>query len=124
MERLIIDLIQQCSTVIGACRIARITWDEAWGVMSRAVARGRARKVAVPIPYIGVDEKAFRKGHRYHTIVCDLEQSTVEFVAEDRKTESLAAYYQQLTDEQRTGLQAVADGHVGAVHRRHPRRPA
>src|SRR4051812_48757035 len=67
MERLIIDLIQQCSTVTGACRIARITWDEAWGVMSRAVARGRARKVAQPLPYIGVDEKAFRKGHRYHT---------------------------------------------------------
>jgi len=108
MERLIIDLIQQCSTVIGACRIARITWDEAWGVMSRGVARGRARKVAQPIPYIGVDEKAFRKGHRYHTIVCDLERSTVEFVAEDRKTESLGAYYQQLTDEQRTGLKAVA----------------
>jgi transposase len=32
----------------------------------------------------------------------------VEFVAEDRKTESLGAYYQQLTDEQRTGLKAVA----------------
>jgi len=59
--------------------------------MSRAVTRGRARKVAHPVPYIGVDEKAFRKGHRYHTIVCDLERSTVEFVAEERRTESLAA---------------------------------
>ena len=91
MERLIIDLIQQCSTVTGACRIARISWDEAWGVMSRAVARGRIGKVATPIPYIGVDEKAFRKGHRYHTIVCDLERSTVEFVAEEPRTDSLAA---------------------------------
>ena len=108
MERLIIDLIQQCSTVTGACRIARVTWDEAWGVMRRAVARGQARKVATPIPYIGVDEKAFRKGHRYHTIVCDLERSTVEFVAEERRTESLAAYYRALTDEQRDGLKAVA----------------
>jgi len=108
MERLIIDLMQQCSTVSGACRIARVTWDEAWGVMSRAVARGRARKVAQPIPYIGVDEKAFRKGHRYHTIVCDLERSTVECVAEERRTDSLAAYYQALTDEQREGLRAVA----------------
>lgn len=59
-------------------------------------------------PYIGVDEKAFRKGHRYHTIVCDLDRSTVEFVAEERRTESLAAYYRALTDEQRDGLQAVA----------------
>lgn len=108
MERLIIDLIQQCSTVTGACRIAGVTWDEAWGVMTRAVARGRARKVAQPIPYIGVDEKAFRKGHRYHTIVCDLSRSTVEFVAEERRTESLAAYYQQLTEAQRDSLKAVA----------------
>jgi transposase len=108
MERLIIDLILQCSTVTGACRIAGISWDEAWGVMARAVTRGRARKTARPIRYVGVDEKAFRKGHRYHTIVCDLEQSTVEFVAEDRTTESLAAYYAQLTDAHRNALAAVA----------------
>lgn len=119
MERLIIDLIQQCSTLTGACRIARITWDEAWGVMRRAVARGQARKVATPIPYVGVDEKAFRKGHRYHTIVCDLERATVEFVAEDRKLESLAGYYAQLTAEQRAGLRAVAmdmwEPYIGAT---------
>ena len=74
MERLIIDLILQCSTVKGACQIASVSWDEAWGIMSRAVARDQARKEARPITYIGVDEKAFRKGHRYHTIVCDLER--------------------------------------------------
>jgi transposase len=119
MERLIIDLIQQCSTVTSACRIAGISWDEAWGVMARAVARGRARKVAQPIPYIGVDEKAFRKGQRYHTIVCDLAWSTVEFVAEDRETKSLAAYYDALTDDQRTALKAVAmdmwEPYIGAT---------
>ena len=108
MERLIVDLILQCSTVKGACQIAGVSWDEAWGIMSRAVARGQARKEARAITYIGVDEKAFRKGHRYHTIVCDLERSTVEFVAEDRKTASLAAYYSQLTDAQKTALHAVA----------------
>jgi transposase len=108
MEQLVINLIQQCSPIIGACRIARVTCDEAWGVMSRAVARAQARKVTTPIPYIGVDEKAFRKGHRYHTVVCDLARSTVEFVAAGRRIESLAAYYAQLTDEQRAALKAVA----------------
>jgi transposase len=108
MERLIIDLIRQCSTVTGACRIARISWDEAWGVMDRAVTRGRARQEARPVRYIGVDEKAFRKGHRYHTIVCDLEQATVAFVAEDRKIESLGAFYDQLTPTQRDALAGVA----------------
>jgi len=31
MERLIIDLILQCSTVKGACQIGSVSWDEAWG---------------------------------------------------------------------------------------------
>jgi transposase len=108
MERLVIDLILQCSTVKGACTIAGISWDEAWGILQRAVARGRARKEARPIAYIGVDEKAFRKGHRYHTVVCDLDRSTVEFVAEERETASLAAYYASLTDDQRHAIKAVA----------------
>jgi len=119
MERLVIDLILQCSTVKGACAIVGISWDDAWGIMQRAVARGQARKEARPIKYIGVDEKAFRKGHRYHTIVCDLERSTVEFVAEDRTTESLAAYYAQLTADQKSTLQAVAmdmwEPYIGAT---------
>jgi transposase len=76
--------------------------------MSRAVARGQARKPRRLIRYLGVDEKAFRKGHRYHTLVCDLERSTVEFVAEERKTESLAAYFARLTDAQKAAVQAVA----------------
>jgi transposase len=119
MERLVIQLMLQCSTVKGACTIARISWDEAWGIMQRAVARGQARKPARPIRYIGVDEKAFRKGHRYHTVVCDLERSTVEFVAEDRKTESLAGYYAQLTDAQKAALEGVAmdmwEPYIGAT---------
>ncbi|HKV45292.1 MAG TPA: ISL3 family transposase [bacterium] len=119
MERLVIDLILQCSTVKGACAIAGISWDEAWGIMQRAVARGQARKQARPIAYLGVDEKAFRKGHRSHTVVCDLERSTVEFVAEDRKTESLAAYYEQLADTQKAAVRAVAmdmwDPYIGAT---------
>ena len=108
LERLMIDRIRQCSTITGACRIARISWDEAWGVMRRAVARGQARCGATPKRDVGVDEKAFRKGHQYHTIVCDLEASIVDFVAPDRRTESLAADYDALTPEQRAALQAVA----------------
>lgn len=44
MERLILDVLTECATLTGARRIMRITWDEAWGVMERAVRRGRERK--------------------------------------------------------------------------------
>jgi transposase len=76
--------------------------------MERAVRRGQQRKVARPVAYVGVDEKAFRKGHSYMTVVCDLERSTVEHVAEDRRKESLAGYFGSLSDEQREAIEAVA----------------
>lgn len=107
-ERLLIDVLRQCSTVEGACRILRVSWDEAWGVMDRAVARGRAAKVPRAIRYLGVDEKAFRKGRQYHTIVCDIERGAVEYVAPGHGAETLMAFYDQLTSAQQAALQAVA----------------
>jgi hypothetical protein len=53
--------------------------------MERAVERGLARRKAEQIPYLGVDEKAFRKGHKYLTLVNDLSGSRVLYVAEDRE---------------------------------------
>jgi transposase len=108
MERLIIDVLHQCQTIAGACVIMRISWDEGFGVMQRGVIRGQERKEQTVVRHMGVDEKAFRKGHNYVTVVCDLERSTVEHVAEDRTTESLAGYYASLSETQRQGIEAVA----------------
>jgi transposase len=106
-ERLIIDVLLACSTIAGASALLAVSWDEVQAVMQRAVRRGQARKKEQPIAHLGVDEKAFRKGHSYVTVVCDLDQSTVEHVAEDRTTESLAAYYRRLSLAQRQSIQAV-----------------
>jgi len=106
-ERLAIDVLSQCD-VSGATRILRISWDEAWGLMQRAVKRGQERKKARIVRRIGVDEKAAAKGHRYLTLVCDLDEGTVEHIAEDRKQESLDGYYVGLSKEQLKGIEAVA----------------
>lgn len=106
-ERLAIDVLKQC-TVKGATSILRISWDEAYGIMSRAVGRGLERKKAEPIPYLGIDEKAIATGHKYMTLVYNLNQGIVEYVTEDRKQESLKRYYEQLNQEQLKQIQAVA----------------
>ena len=106
-ERLAIDVLRECS-VTGATRILGLSWDEAWHLMERAVERGQARKAPRIIPHLGVDEKAIAKGHRYLTLVCNLQGGTVEYVGAERKQESLAAYYQTLTETQRSGIAAVA----------------
>jgi transposase len=108
MERLIIDVIHECSTISGACAVMRVSWDEAFGVMQRAVLRGQERKQATVVQHLGVDEKAFRKGHSYMTVVCDLDRSTVEYVSQDRTVDSLSSYYTALTVQQREGIEAVA----------------
>lgn len=106
-ERLALDVLRQCD-VTGATKILRISWDEAWGILTRAVKRGQQRKTAKVVRTIGVDEKAVAKGHRYLTMVCDLEEGTVEHIAEDRKQESLASYYRNLSPQQLAGIEAVA----------------
>jgi transposase len=85
-----------------------LSWDEIHGIMARAVKRGLERRQAEPLPYLGVDEKAFRKGHHYLTIVNDLTRSRVLYVAEDRKQESLDGFWNTLTQTQRNGIEAVA----------------
>ena len=85
-----------------------LSWEEIHGILERAVQRGLARRQAEPVSKLGVDEKAFRKGHKYLTIVNDLDRGRVLYVAEDRKQESLDGFWPTLTDEQRGGIQAVA----------------
>ena len=57
---------------------------------------------------IGVDETAFRKRHDYVTIVSDQEAGTVLHVGSDRKKETLKAWYESLTDEQREAIESVS----------------
>ena len=105
-ELLALDVLQPCD-VSGATRIVRISRDEPWGLMEREGTRGRARKVRTVVRRIGVDETAAAKGHRYLTLVCDLNEGTVEHIAEDRTQESLDGYYARLTKEQRDGIEVV-----------------
>ncbi len=106
-ERLAIEWLLAASQTAVAERLG-LSWDEVHGIMQRAVARGLKRREAEAIPRIGVDEKAFRKGHKYATLVTDLDQSRVLYVAEDRKPTSLDSFWETLTAEQMASIEAVA----------------
>jgi transposase len=84
-----------------------LSWDEIHGIMERAVKRGLERRKAEPVSEIGVDEKAFRKGQSYVTLVNDLVRRRVLYVAEDRKQSSLDGFWETLTPEQISGIAAV-----------------
>lgn len=106
-QALAINLLKQC-TVSGAAQFLRISWDQAWHIMKMAVERGLAKKLTEAPKYIGVDEKSVLKGHDYFTIVYNLEKGSVEYVANDRKSSSLAGYFEKLSQEQKSKIDAVA----------------
>jgi transposase len=108
-ERLAIDLMLECS-ISGACKILRISWDEADGIKQRAVKRGLARKTPAVMPRLCVDEKGMGHGQDYLTIVAQVEgdKTTVQYVGEERERESLDAFWESLTAGQLAGVEAVA----------------
>ncbi len=107
MEGRLIDTLKECD-VTGVTRLTGTSWDEAWGIMEKAVSRGWARKQRRIPRYLSVDEKSFAKRHRYETLICDAEGGTVEYVVDDRRQESLEQYYRQFTLEELAGVKAVA----------------
>jgi transposase len=106
-ERHAIDVLLE-TDVLGGARLLRVSWDEAWHLMERAVERGQKTKKQRVIPYLGVDEKAVARRHQYVTMVCDLDRGTVEYLADNREKTSLDAYYVSLSPEQLAGIRAVA----------------
>jgi transposase len=117
-ERFAIEVLRQ-TTIQAGRLILRISWDEAWHVMERAVKRGLGRKPERMVAQLGVDEKSVGSGQDYVTVVCDLERSTVEEVTEGNNCRSLEIYFEGLTDKQREGIEAVAmdmaGGYINAV---------
>ena len=106
-ERRMIAMLEECS-LSGVQRLSGITWDQAWAVVERAVTRGQERKEHKLPTHLGVDEKSFAKGHKYETLVYDIDNGTVEYVADHREQESLEGYFKEFTPEERGAVEAVA----------------
>lgn len=106
-EALAIEWLQHASQLAVSTRM-KLSWDEIHAIQDRAVKRGLQRRKASQIRYLGVDEKAYKTGHSYLTLVNDLEKGRVLFVAEDREEKSLDAFWPTLTSEQLCSIEAVA----------------
>ncbi len=101
-----IGMLQHMDT-LNFTEIMRLSWKQAWNIIKRAVKRGRERKKDHP-SIIGIDEKSYRKGHKYITLVYDMVNNGVDYIAYDRKKRSLDEYYDTLTMEERSNIKAIS----------------
>ena len=106
-EGFVIEILKEAS-ISGAARLLHLSWDQVDGIVKRAVQRGLARRRSVPPRRIGVDETSFQKGHRYVTIVTDLDRGIVLYVGKGRKEETLDSFWETLPSQARAEIEVVA----------------
>lgn len=106
-EALVIDWLKEASVKAVAQQL-RLSWGAIDRIMQRAVERGLARRQRQAPLRLCVDETSFQKRHEYVTVVTDPDLGHVLYVGDDRKTESLEAFYAGLDDAQKAGISGVS----------------
>lgn len=83
-----------------------------WHTVKEIDKRRLEREVGTPcydgLRLLAVDEIAVHKGHTYMTTVLDLETGRMVWLGKDRTKATLARFFQELTAEQRSSIEAVA----------------
>ena len=107
-----------------------VSWERVWRAVGMAVEWGRERMQLEGVATIGVDEIAWQKGHKYLTLVYQLDagRRRLLWVGRERKIETLAGFF-DCFGEERSGrlgvvcsdmwkayLRVVAERAQAAVH--------
>ncbi len=86
----VIQLLQMSKNQTKTAAFFGITFDVVNRIMNRAVAHGLAQRDLGQVPaIIALDEKSFKKGHDYATILTDVEQGRVLEVGQGRRKETV-----------------------------------
>lgn len=107
-ERFAVEVLLASATVSQACALLGISWDTAQQIMERAVERGLDRRQLDGLRHLGMDEKSFKRGQSYITLLTDLDQGRVLDVEEERTEGAAAAVWLTLSPEQKQQVEAVA----------------
>ena len=107
-ERFALDVILACRSLTQACDLLGLDWDAVQRIMDRAVNRGLKRRELEGLRHVGIDEKSFRSGQSYISLLTDLDKSRVLEVMEGCDQETAQALWQSLPEDQRHSIEAVA----------------
>lgn len=104
--RLVLDLCQ----VMAMTEVARflgVAWDVVKGILKVHLATHFARPRLKDVRRIAIDEISASKGHRYLTVVIDLDRGRVLFVGEGKGVEALKPFWRRLKAS-KARIEAVA----------------
>ena len=107
LETYVMDLCMRM-TIRDVAEHTRLHWATVKAIDRKRLRRNLPRQADLKkLSYLGIDEVAVRRGHRYLTTVVDLERGRVVYIGEGRRTDSVEPFIRRL---KRLGvkLQAVA----------------
>ena len=94
-ERYALDLCR-CLSILDVARHLQVSWDMIKDIQKRHLRRKYARPRLKQLRRIAIDEISIGKGHRYLTVVLDLETGAVVFVGEGKSAASLRPFWKKL----------------------------
>lgn len=106
-EALAVKVLRETS-VSGGAKLLKVSWDEAHGIMKRAVERGLAARGELDLKVIGVDEKSLGRRLGFVTLVYDIRGNRVIHIADGRSKEALESFFLTIEPYQIARLDAVA----------------
>ena len=110
-EKHIIDLLKATFNQTKTASLANTTFDVVNRIMHSSVERGMLRRTFKKgeIVLLGIDEKAFNKGHNYISILVDLENQRIIDVEKGRdKKAAEKLIMKSLNEQQRADIKAVS----------------
>lgn len=107
-ERFAIDVMIAAKSLKSAAGLLGLSWDQVHHIQSRAVERGLSRRTLEDVKNVGIDEKSFLKGHKYVSLMADIDGARILDVVQDRTLEAAEALWQKLPTEVRENIDAVA----------------
>ena len=94
-ERYVLEL-RQCMTIQDVADHLSITWWKVKDIESRYLTRHFAKPKLKHLRHLAIDEISIGKGHRYVTVVLDLESGAIVYVGKGKGADALDPFWKRL----------------------------
>lgn len=95
LERLVLSL-RNMMTLTDISKLLKISWDCVKEIIKRDLAKRFSKPKLRDIKYLAIDEISIAKGHKYLTVVMDLQAGNIVYVGQGKDAEALDPFWKRL----------------------------
>ena len=107
LGRLVVEL-SRCMTMLDIAGFLKMSWDSVKAIIKGQLLERYAEPNISNLKYLAIDEISVRKGHKYITLVMNLETGAVIFVGDGKGADALIPFWNRLGKTRRRKIKAVA----------------